>query len=100
MQVQKGQPQRDKQLPVAGRSGRVANAGSRSTRGDASPEANHLPPRVRRVLECLLRGQSEKEAANELGLRPNTVHSYAKLLYKRLGVRSRGELLARCLRLQ
>lgn len=62
------------------------------------PAANHLPPRVRRVLDYLLQGQSEKEAADALGLRPHTVHSYVKILYKRLGVRSRAQLLAWWLR--
>ena len=58
------------------------------------PEA--LPPRVRRVLRCLLDGLSEKEAARALRLTPHTVHSYVKILYQRLGVRSRAQLLARC----
>lgn len=62
------------------------------------PDQNTLPPRVRPVLRCLLQGQSEKQVARTLGLRPNTVHSYVKLIYRDLGVNSRAELLARCLR--
>ena len=71
------------------------------THGNAKPVAaadvQRLPPRVRPVLDCLLKGHSEKETARLLRLRPHTVHSYVKILYTRLGVRSRGELLALCL---
>lgn len=67
--------------------------------GDAPPgQEDQLPPRVRRVLRLLLLGRSEKETAKELRLRPHTVHSYVKVLYKRLGVSSRGELMARWVR--
>ena len=61
-------------------------------------DPEQLPPRVRRVLRCLLEGLSEKEAARALKLTPHTVHSYVKILYQRLGVKSRAQLLARCLR--
>ena len=60
-------------------------------------DPDQLPPRVRRVLQCLLEGLSEKEAARALQLTPHTVHSYVKILYRQLGVRSRAQLLARCL---
>ncbi len=54
-----------------------------------------LSPRQREVLGALLRGLAEKQIADELGLSSHTVHDYVKVLYRRLGVRSRGELLAR-----
>ena len=50
--------------------------------------------RVRPVLELLLAGLSEKEAASRLGLSRHTVHEYTKALYRAFGVHSRGELLA------
>lgn len=53
-----------------------------------------LPPRLRRVAECLLRGMTIKEAAAELGLSPSTVMDYTKPLYRMMGVRSQSELLA------
>jgi DNA-binding CsgD family transcriptional regulator len=53
-----------------------------------------LPPRHAEVLRRLARGQSEKEIAWDLALSPHTVHGYVKALHERLGVRSRGELLA------
>jgi len=54
-----------------------------------------LPGRLRPVLQRLLAGDGEKQAAIKLGLSPHTVHEYTKILYRTLGVNSRGELLAR-----
>ena len=54
-----------------------------------------LSPRVRQTLDRLLAGDSEKEIAANLRLSPHTVHVYVKTLYRRFGVCSRGELLAR-----
>jgi DNA-binding NarL/FixJ family response regulator len=56
-----------------------------------------LPPRLGQVLRCLARGLSEKQIAAELDLSAHTVHDYVKALHRRLGVASRGELLARAL---
>lgn len=54
-----------------------------------------LPARLRPVLDRFLHGQSEKEAARDLGLTQHTVHTYAKQIYRHLNVSSRAELLAR-----
>ncbi len=54
-----------------------------------------LPPRLQPVLNHLLGGDGEKQVAVKLGLSPHTVHEYVKAIYRRLGVSSRGELLAR-----
>jgi len=56
-----------------------------------------LSPRMRDTLQLLLSGDSEKEVAGKLGLSQHTVHIHVKNLYKRLGVCSRGELMAKCL---
>lgn len=66
--------------------------GQLATGNDPAPPK--LSPRQRQVLTCLVRGDSEKQAARELGLSPQTVHDYVKALYGRVGVHSRGELLA------
>ena len=68
---------------------RVAGKPSRSR--PAAP----LAPRQRQTLELLLDGKSEKEIAHHLSISRHTVHVYVKMLYKRFGVSSRGELLAR-----
>ena len=48
--------------------------------------------------KALLEGDSEKQAAARVGLRTSTVHSYVRDLYRRYGVRSRGEPMARFVR--
>lgn len=62
--------------------------------GAESPLPSPLPPQLQRTLEALLRGLSEKEVAAELGLSQHTVHEYVGVIYRRFGVRSRGELFA------
>ena len=59
-----------------------------------------LPPRLAAVLARFMRGETEKMAAQHLGITHHTVHSYAKQIYRRLGVSSRSELLARYIRKQ
>ncbi len=54
-----------------------------------------LAPREERTLELLLEGLSEKEAAAKLGVTANTLHGYAKDLYRKLDVSSRYELFSR-----
>jgi DNA-binding CsgD family transcriptional regulator len=58
------------------------------------PGLTALPRRLRQTLMCLLEGDSEKQVAARLGLSTWTVHQYVTMLYRRLGVRSRGELMA------
>ncbi|HEX3356691.1 MAG TPA: LuxR C-terminal-related transcriptional regulator [Tepidisphaeraceae bacterium] len=54
-----------------------------------------LAPRLRPVLQRLLAGDAEKQAAMKLGLSPHTIHAYTKVLYRTFGVNSRGELLSK-----
>ncbi|MGD1276556.1 MAG: LuxR C-terminal-related transcriptional regulator [Tepidisphaeraceae bacterium] len=54
-----------------------------------------LSPRQRQTLELLLAGNAEKQIASRLAISRHTVHVYVKSLYKRFGVCSRAELLAR-----
>src|SRR5688500_13021580 len=54
-----------------------------------------LSPRMIQTLQRLLAGDSEKQIALRLDRSRHTVHVYVKQLYKRFGVCSRGELLAR-----
>jgi DNA-binding CsgD family transcriptional regulator len=58
------------------------------------PGLGSLSPRVRQTFDCLLEGDSEKQVAARLGLSTATVHQYVTTLYRRLGVRSRAELMA------
>jgi DNA-binding CsgD family transcriptional regulator len=54
-----------------------------------------LSPRELQVAELLAEGRSRPAIAKELGLTYNTVSSLGKLIYKKLGVRSRAELSGR-----
>jgi DNA-binding CsgD family transcriptional regulator len=57
-----------------------------------------LPPRLRSLLSLMLSGKSEKEIAAELDLTWATVHTYARQLYRALGVGSRAQLMSRALK--
>ncbi len=63
-----------------------------------APGRSELSPRLREALDCLLEGDSEKQAARRMGLSPLTVHEYIKAIYTHFGVSSRAELLALFLR--
>lgn len=54
-----------------------------------------LSPRELQIAKLLGAGRSRPAIAAELGLAPNTVASLSKIIYRKLGVRSRAELAAR-----
>jgi DNA-binding CsgD family transcriptional regulator len=62
-------------------------------------DVSRLSPRLRQTLDCLQRGDSEKQVASRLGLSRPTVHQYVMALYRHFGVGSRAELLAYFLRI-
>lgn len=59
-------------------------------------EYDALPPQLRRVLQCVLEGDGEKQVADRLGISRHTVNRHVQRLYGRFGVHSRGELMYRC----
>ncbi|RYD23096.1 MAG: LuxR family transcriptional regulator [Verrucomicrobiaceae bacterium] len=61
----------------------------------ASQEITRLYPRHRAVLNLLAEGWSRKKIAASLGITENTVHGYAKKIFKHFGVHSQNELLVR-----
>ncbi len=58
------------------------------------PQLVGLTARRREVLSLLLDGDSEKEAAATLGIRPSTLHEHVLAIYRHFGVSSRAELMA------
>jgi DNA-binding NarL/FixJ family response regulator len=58
-------------------------------------EAYSLTPRERDVLGAIARGGSTAEIAAELFLSPHTVRDHVKTVFEKVGVSSRGELVAR-----
>lgn len=76
----------------------VANAGSDRSQAPFTRffqrrlEGLSLAPREREIVECVLRGDSNKQIALKLGLSEQTVKNTLSHAYARLGVQSRGEL--------
>jgi DNA-binding CsgD family transcriptional regulator len=56
--------------------------------------ASPLSPREREALSLLLTGQPEKQIAAAMGLTPRSAHQVITAVYRKLGVRSRTQLLA------
>lgn len=54
-----------------------------------------LTPRESEVVSCLFRGLSAKEVGAEFEISTHTVHDHIKSIYRKVGVQSRGELIAR-----
>jgi DNA-binding CsgD family transcriptional regulator len=61
-----------------------------------SKQVEKLTRRERDVLLGLVRGASDVEMAQVLGIEPTTVHTHRKRLYRRLGVHSVQEATLRC----
>jgi DNA-binding CsgD family transcriptional regulator len=76
----------------------AAPASASSPEPGNSPAPIELPPRQEQTLRHLLDGDSEKQVARKLELSQHTVHVYVKALYRRFGVSSRAELLAKHLK--
>ena len=54
---------------------------------------NVLTPRERQILESLVHGNTTREIADSYGLGRQTVKNYVTIIYEKLGVRGRGQLL-------
>lgn len=70
------------------------NVYSENADGELSEKTNQLSPRLRRVLDCLLRGMQRKSIADHLGLSLHTVNDYVREVYAQLNVHSHAELIA------
>lgn len=84
------------QLWHAGKMAPHAPADAAAAEGSAN--LPHLSPRERQVLDLLLAGDTVKGAAAHLLISHRTVEGHVKVLHRKFGVSSRGELLARCLK--
>ena len=60
-----------------------------------SQEITRLYPRHRTVLNLLCEGWSRKKIAAHLSISENTVHGYAKVIFRHFGVHSQSELITR-----
>jgi LuxR family maltose regulon positive regulatory protein len=73
----------------------AAKRGAGMARSTVAVAGAELSEREQTVLRLLSTGLSEREIGQELYLSFNTVHSHVKSLYRKLGVSSRAEALAR-----
>lgn len=85
-------------LEGAANEGNVAVVVEPAKSGDLAPiiiEAYGLTPRERDVVRAIARGSSTPEIAAELFLSAHTVRDYIKSVFEKVGVSSRGELVAK-----
>jgi len=85
-------------LDSASSDGQVAIVVEPAKSGDLAPiiiEAYGLTPRERDVVRAIARGCSTPEIAAELFLSAHTVRDYIKAVFDKVGVSSRGELVAK-----
>lgn len=86
------------QGPAAPDRGTVALVIEAAKSAEVAPiviEAYGLTKRERDVLGAIARGGSTAEIATELFLSPHTVRDYVKTVFEKVGVSSRGELVAK-----
>jgi DNA-binding CsgD family transcriptional regulator len=75
----------------------LARHAERTMGASASNGRHWLSIREQEVLDQLITGRSIKEIAHTLSRSPHTVHDHVKALHRKLGARTRGELIARAL---
>jgi DNA-binding CsgD family transcriptional regulator len=83
---------------VDGEDGRIAVVIEPARAADVAPiivEAYGLAPREQQVTQMIARGLSTAQIASALVLSPHTVRDYVKQALEKVGVSSRGELVAR-----
>jgi DNA-binding CsgD family transcriptional regulator len=73
----------------------LARMCQQSAKAAHPPEIAALSPRVRQALDLLVDGCSVKEVADGMRVKVSTVISYTKILHRRLGVQTRGQLLSK-----
>jgi DNA-binding NarL/FixJ family response regulator len=59
----------------------------------------HLSPREQNVLDCLAKGLTYKQIANQLGISIETIRTHLRRVYEKLHVQSRTEAVAKYMRL-
>jgi DNA-binding NarL/FixJ family response regulator len=57
---------------------------------------NVLTVRERQILEALVQGSTTREIAYSCGIGRQTVKNYATVIYEKLGVRGRAQLVRAC----
>jgi 7-keto-8-aminopelargonate synthetase-like enzyme/DNA-binding CsgD family transcriptional regulator len=76
----------------------VARCNNENDPHAATNELARLSRRERQTLDLLSAGLATKQVAAQMQISVHTAHEYVKGMYRKLGVSSRGELMARLLR--
>jgi DNA-binding NarL/FixJ family response regulator len=66
--------------------------------GPAPEKQPHLSPREQTVLDCLAKGLTYKQIADQLDISIDTIRTYLRRVYEKLHVQSRTEAVAKYLR--
>ncbi len=75
----------------------VRRLGDRASRAFGGLRGNVLSPCETRVLDLLVQGMSIPQIAARLSRSPHTVHDHVKSMHRKLGAKSRGELILRAI---
>jgi DNA-binding NarL/FixJ family response regulator len=67
--------------------------------GPAGEKATPLSPREAKVLDCLAKGLTYKQTADQMGISIDTIRTYIRRVYEKLHVQSRTEAVVKYLRL-
>jgi DNA-binding NarL/FixJ family response regulator len=66
--------------------------------GRSAEKQTHLSPREEAVLDCLAKGLTYKQIADQLSISIDTIRTYLRRIYEKLHVQSRTEAVAKYLR--
>ena len=83
--------------PMSGSIARKVVASFQKT-GPVDEEKTHLSSREQTVLDCLAKGLTYKQTAEELGISIDTIRTHVRRIYEKLHVQSRTEAVAKYLR--
>ena len=76
-------------------SGPVSGHGGKAIQDSAvARRAERLTPRERQILRAIAHGKTDKDIAEQLGIKKNTVSSHVRNILKRLAARSRSHAVA------
>lgn len=84
--------------PMSSSIARKVVASFRKAKGDNEKQP-HLSPREQMVLDCLAKGLTYKQIADQLGISIDTIRTHLRRVYEKLHVQSRTEAVAKYLRL-
>lgn len=83
--------------PMSSSIARKVVASFQKTKGTGGKQS-HLSPREEMVLDCLSKGLTYKQIADQLDISIDTIRSYLRRIYEKLHVQSRTEAVAKYLR--